>query len=242
MQWTLSSWLHWILFSPRWTESNKWLNSSEWKAVKIGTVTKQAFLTYTKCLGWGWGEARSSRIFPPTTHYGTDKVLLCAVLINFPVGFKDLQQLCATLMHEKHRDSRCPSLGALAGFAPHTSLLGSHQLQSWEFGKIHLPLWEITVIIIEKEILGILSSCWKFQHIPAAKEFKFLHLRQSFSTILVCFVHLIDQSLVINSIDSLPAVFYHEPQADFIGRSIWDLVNNPLALGNDISELWRFLT
>jgi len=124
-------------------------------------VTKQAFLSYTKCLGWGGGEAGSSRIFPPTTRYGTDKVLLCVVLINFPVGFKDLQQLCATLMHEKHRDSRCPSLGVLAGFAPHTSLLGSHQLQSWEFGKIHLPLWEITVIIIEKEILGILSSCWE---------------------------------------------------------------------------------
>lgn len=47
------------------------------------------------------GGTGSSRIFPPATHYGTDKVLLCAVLLNFPVGFKDLQQLCATLVHEK---------------------------------------------------------------------------------------------------------------------------------------------
>ena len=81
--------------------------------------TKQAFLSYTKCLGG------SSRILPPTTHYGADKVLLCAVLINFPVGFKDLQQLCLTLMHENHRDPMCPSCGALASFAPHKPAGGS---------------------------------------------------------------------------------------------------------------------
>lgn len=55
-------------------------------------------MSYTKCL------EENSRILPPTAHYGVDKVLLCVELINFPVGFKDLQQLCLTPMREKHRD------------------------------------------------------------------------------------------------------------------------------------------
>lgn len=59
-------------------------------------------MSYTKC------PAGSSRILPPISHYGDDEVLLCALLINFPVGFKDLQQLCLTLVCEKHRDPRVP--------------------------------------------------------------------------------------------------------------------------------------
>lgn len=157
---------------------------------------------------------------------------LCLVLLNFPVGFR-LQQLCATLVHEKHRDSRCPSLGALAGFAPHKSLLGSLQLQSWEFGKIHLPLWEITVIM-KKKLLSILSavgiSTFQLQKNSNSPTYvKFQHH-------LVCFVHLIEQSLVINSIDSLSLMFLSWTTSWFYRRSIWDLVNYPLALGNDISR------
>ena len=129
-------------------------------------VTEQTFLSYTKCLGGGGGRQQN---LPPTTQYGTDSMrcsltfLLASEMYNSSVWH----------VHQKHRDCRCPSLGALAGFAPHTSLLGSHQLQSWEFGKIHLPLWEITVIIIEKEILGILSSCWE---VPAHSSCKRIHI------------------------------------------------------------------
>lgn len=57
---------------------------------------------------------KNSRILPPTAHYGADKVLFCAVLINFPVAFKDLQQFSLTCMRDKHRNSPCPSHGALA--------------------------------------------------------------------------------------------------------------------------------
>lgn len=85
-------------------------------------------MSYTKCLGG------SSRILPPTTHYGADKVLLCAVLINFPVGFKDLQQLCLTPICKKHRDPVCSSHGMLASFAPHKSAGGSSSpvMAAWE--------------------------------------------------------------------------------------------------------------
>lgn len=61
-----------------------------------------------------------------------------------------------------------------------------------------------------------------------------LYLYQSSSTMLLCFVHLIDQDLVIHSTNSFSAFFffYHE-QADSIGRSIWDLVNYTQALGDN---------
>lgn len=89
-----------------------------------------------------------------------------------------------------------------------TSLLGAHPLQSWQLGKSHLPLWEITVTIIEKEILVILSSRWE---VPAHSSYKRIQVPPLTSKLQhhPCVLYTLNRSrpLVVNSTNFLPFFF-----------------------------------
>lgn len=111
-----------------------------------------------------------------------------------------------------------------------TSLLGAHLLESQ---KIHLPLWEIAVTKIVKEILGVLSSHWEVRAHSCYKRIQVPPLMsklQYHPSVLCTF----NRPGPRNSLYRFsPCLFFNHEQADSIGKSIWDLVNYTQALGNN---------